>query len=67
MLVCISSEGFQYVALSQSNSNEGMMSLFWKSLVLKLDKEKPGWRKTSIWALDGAAYHCSEASLSLLE
>ena len=67
LLVCISSEGDQYIALSQSNSNESMMSLFWKSLVLKLDKEKPGWRKTSIWTLDGAAYHYSEASLNLLE
>jgi hypothetical protein len=44
-----------------------MMSLFWKSLVLKLDKERPGWRTNTIWTLDGAAYHSGEASLNLLK
>ena len=43
------------------------MSLFWKSLALKLDKERPGWRKSSIWTLDGAAYHSGEGSLKLLK
>ena len=43
------------------------MSLFWKSLVLKLDKERPGWRANTIWTLDGAAYHSGEASLKLLQ
>ena len=43
------------------------MSLFWKSLCLKLDKERPGWRSNTIWTLDGAAYHAGEASLDLLK
>ena len=42
------------------------MSIFWKSLCLKLDKERPQWRTNTIWTLDGAAYHSSEASLELL-
>ena len=66
MLTAIDSLGNLYIALAQSNSNESMMSLFWKSLALKLDKERPGWRKNSIWTLDGAAYHSSEGSLKLL-
>ena len=44
-----------------------MMSLFWKSLALKLDKERPGWRTNTIWTLDGAAYHSGDASLKLLQ
>ena len=66
MLTAVDTLGNSYIALAQSNSNESMMSLFWKSLVLKLDKERPGWRNSTIWTLDGAAYHSSEASLKLL-
>ena len=43
------------------------MSLFWKSLALKLDKEKPGWRKDTIWTMDGAAYHSGEEALNILK
>ena len=43
------------------------MSLFWKRLALKLDKERPGWRANTLWTLDGAAYHSSEAALKVLE
>ena len=67
MMTALDSLGNCYVALAQSNSNESMMSLFWKSLVKKLDKERPNWRKTTIWVFDGAAYHSSEASLKLLK
>ena len=67
MLTAVDTLGNSYVALAQSNSNESMMSLFWKSLVLKLDKERPGWRANTIWTLDGAAYHSGEASLKLLQ
>ena len=67
MLTAIDTLGNLYIALSQSNSNQNMMSLFWKSLVLKLDKERPGWRANTLWTMDGAAYHSGEASLNLLK
>ena len=67
MLTAVDTLGNCYVALAQSNSNESMMSLFWKSLCLKLDKERPGWRSCSCVSFDGAPYHGSEASLKLLE
>ena len=66
MLTAVDTLGNLFVALAQSNSNESMMSLFWKSLVKKLDKERSEWRQNTIWVFDGAAYHSSEASLKLL-
>ena len=44
-----------------------MMSLFWKSLALKLDKERPGWRANTLLTLDGASYHSGEGSLNILK
>ena len=67
MLTAVDSLGNLYLALAQSNSNESMMSLFWKSLVLKLDKERPGWRANTLWTLDGASYHGSEGALNILK
>ena len=55
MLTAVDTLGNAYIALAQSNSNEQLMSLFWKSLARKLDKERPGWRENTIWTLDGAA------------
>ena len=43
------------------------MSLFWRSLSKKLDQERPGWRQNTLWAMDGAAYHQGEESLTVLE
>ena len=67
MLTAVDSLGNIYIALAQQNSNESMMSLFWKSLVLKLDKERPGWRFNTLWTMDGAAYHSGEGSLDILK
>ena len=55
MLTAVDTLGNAYIALAQSNSNEQLMSLFWKNLARKLDKERPGWRENTIWTLDGAA------------
>jgi hypothetical protein len=67
MLTAVDSLGNLYIALAQSNSNQSMMSLFWKSLVLKLDKERPGWRTNTIWTMDGAAYHSCDGALNILK
>ena len=66
MLTAVDTLGNVYLTLCQSNSNQSIMSLFWKSLCLKLDKQRPGWRKNTIWTLDGAAYHAAENSLDVL-
>ena len=67
MLTAVDTLGNVYIALAQTNSNQQLMSLFWKSLCLKLDKQRPGWRNNTLWTLDGAAYHASEESLKVLK
>jgi hypothetical protein len=66
MLTAVDTLGNVYMALAQSNSNQQMMSLFWKGLCMKLDRERPGWRSNTLWTLDGAAYHSGEESLNTL-
>ena len=44
-----------------------MMSLFFKQLVLKLDKERINWRANTIILLDNAPYHNSQSSLKMFE
>jgi hypothetical protein len=44
-----------------------MMSLYLQQLVLKLDKERPDWRRNTVVTMDGAAYHTSGGILALLE
>ena len=43
------------------------MSLFIQELVKKLDRERPNWRRDTIWFWDGASYHQSAETLKLLE
>ena len=57
MLVAVDSLGAVYFSLSQSNSNMGLFGIFLQQLVLKLDVERPSWRKNTLVTLDGAAYH----------
>ena len=67
MLTAVDTLGNVYISCAQSNSNQSMMSLFWKSLASKLDKERPNWRKNTLWTMDGAAYHSGEESLKVLK
>jgi len=65
MMVAVDSLGNVYFALSQSNSNSDTFGLFIRSLVLKLDKERPNWRKNTLVTLDGARYHRSAETSEL--
>ena len=67
MFTAVDTLGNVFVSLSQSNSNEPMMSLYLQQLVLKLDKERPGWRQNTVVTMDGASYHACAGILSLLE
>jgi len=57
MLTAVDTLGNVYFSLSQSNSNHALFGIFMQQLVLKLDKERPHWRKNTIVTLDGAGYH----------
>ena len=67
MFTAVDTLGNTYVSLSQSNTNEQMFSLYIQQLVLKLDKERPGWRKNTILTMDGASYHTSAGTYALLK
>ena len=67
MLTAVSSDSDVYIALAQSNSNQSLMSLFWRSLASTLDKERPDWRKNTLFTMDGAAYHSGEEALNILK
>jgi hypothetical protein len=66
MFVACDTIGNVYLSLSQSNSNEQMMSLYLQQLVLKLDKERPDWRRNTIVTMDGASYHTAAGTLALI-
>ena len=65
MTVGADSLGNVYFSLSQSNSNQATFGLFMRQLVLKLDKERPNWRRNTLVTLDGARYHRTQAILDL--
>ena len=39
------------------------MALFFKSLSKKLDRERPNWRKDTVFLIDNAPYHKSKGIL----
>ena len=65
MIAALDTLGNVYFALSQSNSNNELFGIFMKQLVLKLNKERPKWRKNTICLLDGAGYHRSAETQEL--
>ena len=57
MILGVDSLGNIYYSLAQANSNSSMMELFYRELVVVLDRDKPSWRKTTVIVADGAPYH----------
>lgn len=43
------------------------MEIFFQQLALKLDKERPNWRKDTVILIDNAPYHTCKATLKVLE
>ena len=67
LIVGIDTLGNIYYSISQSNSNSKMMDIFFKELTLKLDVDRPNWRKTTILLIDNAPYHTSKDTIETLE
>ena len=61
MIVGLDTTGAVYLSLLQANNNSNTMELFFKSLVRKLDRERPNWRKNTVILIDNAPYHASKA------
>ena len=66
MITGVDKLGNIYLCLTQSNSNKSMMGLFMEKLVLKLDKQNPHWRYSTIIQWDGAAYHRAKGTYEML-
>ena len=67
MIVALDNFGQVYLTLTQANSNSQIMALFIQEMVKKLDRERPEWRRDTVWFWDGASYHSSTETLKLLE
>ena len=67
MFAAIDTEGEVYFSLMQSNSNNRVMEIFLRQLVLKLDKEDANWRENTVLIHDNAPYAVSESTLELMK
>ena len=67
MFLALDTAGEVYLSLLQSNSNNRVMEIYLRQLVLKLDREDVNWRANTVILLDNAPYHTSESTLDLME
>ena len=67
MFAAIDTEGEVYFSLIQSNTNNRVMEIFLRQMVLKLDSEDADWRSNTVVLHDNAPYATSESSLELME
>ena len=67
VIAALDTDGEVYLTLHQANTNGDNMILFFKHLILSLDKNKPTWRKTHVWMLDNATWNKSTKVLEFLE
>ena len=67
VIAALDSLGNIYLSLTQANSNNKTMEIYFHHLAAKLDKERPQWRENSVILLDNAAYHNSSSTISLLQ
>ena len=67
VIVALDTLGNVYITLSQANSNNKTMEIYFHHLVGKLDRERPDWRDDTVLLLDGASYHKSSSTLSVFK
>ena len=67
MFIALDSSGKTYLTLLQSNTNNKIIEIYLRQLVLKLDHEDKDWRDNTVILLDGAPYHTSDGTLELME
>jgi hypothetical protein len=66
MLTAVDSLGGVFLSLAQANSNRQVFGMFLRYLVLKLDRDRPGWRDNTVILLDGASYHSAASTKELM-
>jgi hypothetical protein len=66
MIFALDSEGLVYASFTQVNTDSKIMTLYLTELVKTLDKKDVNWRKNHFLLVDGAKYHQSMATFSIL-
>ena len=67
MFLALDTDGEVYLSLLQSNSNNKVMDIYFRKLVLKLDQEDAEWRSNTVLLLDNAPYHTIDGTINLME
>ena len=66
LLAALDTDGQVYFALTHAVTDSEVISLFLAHLARMLDAEQPGWRDQAILLLDGARYHVSAETRSVI-
>ena len=56
----VSNHGKTYLALLQVNTKADVIQMYLSALAMKLDQDRPDWRKNTVIQFDGAPYHKSK-------
>ena len=67
MIIALDTWGNIYLSLTQCNTNNQIMSIFFRNLVLKLDQQDPHWRNDTVITLDNAPYHSTPSTMAMFE
>ena len=67
LIAAVDTLGNVYLTLTQANSNNKTMEIYFHQLAAKLDKERPNWRNDSVLVTDNASYHVSAYTQRVLQ
>ena len=67
LIAALDTLGNAYLTLTQANSNNKTMEIYFHQLAAKLDKERPNWRNDSVLVTDNASYHVSAYTQRVLQ
>ena len=67
MIAALDNFGDVYISLLQYNTNQYTFAEYVQDLADNLDEDRPGWRKNTVWQLDGAKYHKTPMLKELLQ
>jgi len=67
LIAALDTLGNAYLTLTQANSNNKTMEIYFHQLAAKLDRERPSWREDSVIITDNAPYHVSASTQRVLQ
>ena len=67
LILALDTTGTIYYSITQHNTDSYMMEIFFEQLSIRLDQDRPGWRKNSVVLIDNAPYHASNQSMKMFE